>query len=318
MESLSTQRLGFECDLNEISEKICTDFNLGIFRESKLVTIGYEDFNFSLTTTKSKFFVKIFAQSRTLNDCKRNVKIMKKMFEAGVSTPKLYSSERGYLYLLHTDQATLRLCVMDFIDGRDLFTSGCLITKMDKRFLAQQAALINSADIKPKRVYDSWAITNFLQEFKKKNGSLDQDDLKLIKPLLERFKELNIETLPHCFIHGDIIKTNVLKDKEEKIWIIDFSVSNYYPRIQEIAVLCCDVLFNRYNQKESEENLQKLLEEYQKKIKLTPLEIFALPTYIKLAHAMHVLCASYEQKVNHNLSKENEYFLTIGRLGLRQ
>ena len=82
--------------------------------------------------------------------------------------------------------------------------------------------------------------------------------------------------------------------------------------------MACDILFNRDNQKESEQNLKDALGEYQKTIKLTPRELESLPIYIKLAHAMHVLCATYEKEINNNNTAENEYFLDIGKSGLRQ
>ena len=312
------QRIGFDGDLKEISKIICRDFNLGEFLNCEIILIGYEDFNFSLTTTNGKFFVKIYANFRTLDDCKRNIDIMVRALEAGVSFPKLYESNQGYLYILKISPSTLRMCVMDFIDGKDFFTSQAQITKKDRISIVHQASLINSIDIKPKKIYDSWAITNFPLEFEKKSQYLDSDDLKIIEPLIEKFQNLEIETLPHCFAHGDIIRTNVIKDKNNKIWIVDFSVSNYYPRIQELAVLACDILFNKDNKKESEQNLKDALEEYQKVIKLTSRELMSLSTYIKLAHAMHILCATYEKKVNNNNSKENEYFLNIGKYGLRQ
>ena len=119
-------------------------------------------------------------------------------------------------------------------------------------------------------------------------------------------------------MHGDIIRTNVIKDKKGKMWILDFSVSNYYPRIQEMAVMACDILYDRKIGKKSNSNLKIALEEYQKTSKLTRREIDVLPNYIRLAHAMHVLCATYEKKMNFNKSKENEYFLKIGRLGLKR
>lgn len=318
MESVFKQRIGFNGDLKEISKIICRDFNLGDFIDCKIILIGYEDFNFFLKTTNNKFFVKIFSNERTLDDCKRNVDVVVKSIEAGVSVPKLYKSEQGYLHILKSDQSTLRLCVMDFIDGKDFFTSKAAITKEDMLSLAYQASLINSINIKPPKLYDSWAITNFLLEFEKKSQYLEKEYFDIIKPLVEKFKNLKIETLPHCFAHGDIIRTNAIKDKNNKIWIVDFSVSNYYPRIQELAVLACDILFNKDNKKESEQNLKYALEEYQKTIKLTPRELESLPVYIKLAHAMHILRATYEKKVNNNNTEENKYFLSIGKSGLRQ
>jgi len=318
MESVFKKRIGFDGNLNELSEIVCREFKLGKFLKCDLILIGYEDFNFSLETTKAKFFVKIFSNVRTIADCKRNVNIMVRALKTEVSVPKLYKSIQGYLHIQKIGKVILRICVMDFIEGKDFFTSRKNITKEDIISIAHQTSLINSINLKPPKIYDSWAITSFLQEFKKKNKCLDPEDLGLIKPLVEKFQNLKIEQLPHCFAHGDLIRTNIIKDEDNALWIVDFSVANYYPRIQELAVLACDVLFNKDNIKESEQNFKYALTEYQKTIKLTPREIECLPTYIKLAHAMHVLRATYEKKVNNNDSLENEYFINIGRLGLRQ
>ena len=65
-------------------------------------------------------------------------------------------------------------------------------------------------------------------------------------------------------------------------------------------------------------NLEIALREYQKTTPLTEKEIGALPIYIRLAHAMHVLLASYHKYALKNNLPENEYFLKEGRLGLRQ
>ncbi len=318
MESVFKQRIGFNGDVKEIAKIICKDFNLGSFLNYKIIPIGYEDFNFSLETNQGKFFAKIFSNERTPDDCKRNVDVIVKSLEAGVSAPKLYKSKQGFLHLLKINRLTLRMCVMDFVDGEDFFTSKEPVTKKDMLSLAGFAALINTIDFKPPKIYDSWAITNFPLVFEKKSEYLEKDDFDIVEPLIKKFNNLKIETLPHCFAHGDIIRTNVIKDKNDKVWIVDFSVSNYYPRIQELAILACDILFDKDSKKESEKNLGIAITEYQKTIKLTEREINALPTYIKFAHAMHVLCANYEKKVGKNNSEENEYFLNIGKSGLRQ
>jgi len=71
--------------------------------------------------------------------------------------------------------------------------------------------------------------------------------------LVREFNALKMKKLPHCFVHGDLIETNIMKDKEGKLWIIDFAVANYYPRIIELAVLACNILLTQkagLNQKE--------------------------------------------------------------------
>lgn len=317
MDQIFKQRIGFTGDLRDIAERVCIDFNLGEYSDCKIMMLGYEDFNFALTTTTGKFFVKIFSTARTLEDCKRNVEVVVAALAAGVNTPKLYKSEQGNLHVMDIDSLKLRMCVMDLIDGKDLFTSKEIITNEDIIEITRQASLINSVEIKPDKIYDAWAITNFELEYEKKAQYLEPDDLELLQQLLEKFRSLKIETLPHCFVHGDIIKTNVVKDAGGKIWIVDFSVSNDYPRIQELAVLGCDILFNKESAEESNKNLEIALNEYQKKMTLTPKELVALPIYILLAHAMHVLCTTYEKKVNGNMTNENKAFYELGRAGVR-
>jgi len=59
------------------------------------------------------------------------------------------------------------------------------------------------------------------------------------------------------------------------------------------------------------------LSEYQKYVSLTEDELIKLPDYVKLAHTMHILLPSWEKAANGNDSSENEYFLRMGRTGLR-
>ena len=318
METVYQRRIRYKGKIEKVSKIICEYFNLGNFVANKIITFGYEDFNLALETTKNKYLVKISSDFRSLKDCKRYIDVIVKALKAGVNHPRLIKSNQGYFHVIETDNSTLRLCVMDFINGHDFLRVSITPNTNEIKFLAQQATLINSMDIKPSFVYDSWAIVNFPNEFKKKSKYLTYGEMELIQPLLEEFRNLNIEKLPHCFVHGDIISTNVMKDNNKQIWITDFAVANYYPRIQELAVLACDLLFNRNSKNESENNLKIALNEYQKFIHLTPEELRALPTYIRLAHAMHVLCSRYEKIVNNNKSKENEYFLEQGEAGLNQ
>lgn len=318
MEEKFKKRINYNGDLKDISLQICKDYNFGDFISNNLILMGYEDFNFVLETNEGKHFVKIFANFRTLEDCKRYIEVISKAVEAKVSTPKLYKSKQGYLHLVEINKTKLRLCIMEFIDGKTLFELNEKLSNEEIKFLVHQATLINSLNLKPKFVDDEWAITNFLKAFNKKSKSLSNENLRYIKPLVDKFKHLKIEKLPPCFVHGDIISTNVMKDKKGKLWIIDFAVSNYYPRIQELAVLACNILFDECTEEKSKENLDVALKEYKKRIQLTKGELGALPTYIKLAHGMHLLCANFEKVSKSNNSYENEYWFNQGIRGLKQ
>ena len=212
----------------------------------------------------------------------------------------------------------LRLCVLEHIDGDNLFHLKYEPTLEEVDFLGGQAALIASIPIQPTFIFDSWAVVNFATAYSEKSQYLSEGDDELISLLATEFPRLDLRNLPHCFVHGDIIATNVLRDNSGALWIVDFATSNYYPRIQELAVLACNLCFDELDEEQSLRKLAALLESYQKRTELTQEEIDVLPLYIKLAHAMHVINASYEEVVNKNLSEENKYWLRQGRAGLRQ
>jgi len=311
------KRINYQGNLKPLLQQACKDFSIGEYKNYEIVPIGYEDFNLAVITDKGKYFVKIFGSFRSKDECDRYVEIMESVIKAGVSHPPLFKSNQGYLYGLSNNNLTDRLCVMQYIDGKIFYEFQTIPTEEEKCFIIKQAALINKIGIKPPMVYDQWAITNFLKEYKKKAKYLNKEDKSLIEPMVGVYNSLSIDDLPHCFVHGDIIKTNTMKSTNGDIYILDFAVANYYPRLQELAVILCDLFFDPQNLNEFLENYDLAVNEYQKYITLTSDELKKLPNYVKLAHTMHILLSNYEKVANDNKSSENEYFLGMGRIGLK-
>src|SRR3989344_7362012 len=219
------KRTGYEGNFKPLLVEVCSAYDLGMYISHKVLTSGYEDFNLVLETEKGRFFTKIFADFRDLDNCKRYLKIISEVLKAGVSHPKLFSYQDKYLFQKAVEGKDIRLCVMEFVEGESFYESKSLPLKEEIRDLVKQAAKINKIQLKPSFIYDSWSITSFPKEFEKVSNYLEKVDLDLIKPLLEEFQNTNVEELPHCLVHGDIIKTNVLTNKAGKIFIVDFSVS---------------------------------------------------------------------------------------------
>ncbi len=311
------KRINYQGALKPFLQQVCKNFSIGEYNTHEIVPIGYEDFNLFVVTNKGKYFVKVFGSFRSKDECSRYVGIMENALKAGVSHPLLFKSNQGYLYELSKNELTDRICVMQYIDGKIFYELQTTPTAEEKRFIIKQAALINKINIKPSLVYDHWAITSFLKEYKEKSGYLNKEDKKLIEPMVDLYNSLSIDNLPHCFVHGDITKTNTMKSANGDIYILDFAVANYYPRIQELAVILCDLFFDPKNPNEFPKNYDLALSEYQNYISLTADELKKLPNYVKLAHTMHILLANYEKAANKNSSSENEYFLGIGRIGLK-
>lgn len=94
---LFQKRITYQGKLKPFLFQVCKDFTIGKYIAHETVPIGYEDFNLFLTTDKNKYFVKIFGSFRDKKECNRYVDIMEKALKAGVSHPKLYQSNKGYL-----------------------------------------------------------------------------------------------------------------------------------------------------------------------------------------------------------------------------
>ena len=152
---------------------------------------------------------------------------------------------------------------------------------------------IHKQQLNSEFIYDKWAIVNFIEEFEDKKQYLNERDYKKLSELLICFKGVDMKKLPHAFVHGDIISTNVMKDNNGKLWIIDFAVSNYLPRIVDLAVSSCNLCLNPESIKETKSKTKMILKEYEKYNKLTDYEKEVFPIFFDIANAMGSLQISY-------------------------
>ena len=308
-EKFIQKRIKYSGDIKLLLVEVCREFFLGKYRSHKVLTIGYEDLNIRLETSTGIFLVKILAHFRDQNSRMRLSQIMEEVQknERVIAHPKLYPSSQGYLHEVILYGAAYHLFVMQFITGESFYEIGTRPNKVEIAYLARQAALINKLELKPIYSYDVWSITNFIEEYAKAKKYLTRKDLKLINPLVSSYSSSEFTALPHSFVHGDIIDTNVIKDKLGKLWIIDFALANINPRIHELAVLSCNLLFDPKNPNAFEENYHLALDEYQKHIPLEKAEIDLIPICIRIAHSMHIIGAT-NTMVENNDSDENQYF----------
>ena len=309
-------RISFRGDLSPVLENVCADFAIGKYSSHQIVTTGYEDLNIIVSTNSGKYFLKIFSDFRSIDDCKRYIDIVTKVLEAGVHHPKLFKYNDEYLY--QDGSNDIRLCVMEFIDGNTFYDFSRKLSNEEIKKVVDEVIKINKINYKPAFMYDSWAISSILDEYEIIKNYLNEDDLKLVSPLIEKFASIDQDSLPHSLVHGDLIKPNVLLSKDEQIYVIDFSVANYAPRIQELAVLFCNMFFDKKDDALNNEIFKKVIDQYCKEIALTELELSLLPFYIDLAHAMHIIGANSEKYLADNDSAENQYWLNLGRSGLKK
>lgn len=310
------ERINFQGEFEELLNDVATSYKIGSFVGFEPIEMGYEDVNLKLVTTKGKFFVKIFSEARDNAECLRLVNIVKSAIDKGVSHPQILKQDVGYIFRNQYEQFNIRLAVFEWIDGKTFYEMKRNPNTNELKEIIKIASLSNKIEYKPADLYDSWAIVNFPAELQNARKYISSNELKTLDGLLKQFEKINLKDLPYALVHGDLIGTNIMKGKD-KIYFVDFSVANYYPRIVELAVLMSDVMFDAKGKISVEQYYKLLTTEYQKYIRLEKEELEVLPLFIKLAHAMHLVRATREKEEKRD-SIENDYWLNLGRKGLQE
>lgn len=314
-EQKPTDRLAYTGDLEPVIDRLCAAYNVGTPASSSVIEVGYEDCNVVVETSQDKYLAKMFAKTRTAEEIARYTTTMQKVIEAGVHHPELLTTSSGEV--AYTESG-ITLVLMRFVEGKTFFELDQAPDAEERRAVLEQAAKVNSIDYKPSYLFDSWAIPNIRAMFDKVRQFIEPDDLKLVEQAMARYEAIPVDDLPHSFVHGDFTKTNVLKGNDGKIYILDFSVANWYPRIQELAVIAANLLHDGSDTGSLEDRCNQVADEYSRFIALTAEERQHLPAYALAGIAMEFMGAHQEKHINGNDTDETDYWLKLGREGLRK
>lgn len=309
------KRINFQGEFEELLKDVVDSYKIGNVISFEPWLLGIEDLNIKITTTKGNFFIKIFHEKRDDAECLRLINIVKMSIDNGVIHPEFLKRDVGYIFRNQYEQFNIRLAVFEFIEGKTFYETKKNPSTSELKEIIKNASLINQIDYKPADLYDPWAIVNFPAEYKKAKKHLPTDMQKILEGLLGEFEKVKIKDLPHSLVHGDLIGTNIIKGKE-KIYFVDFSVANFYPRIVELAVIMSDIMFDPTDKITVKKYYDLLLSEYQSHIKLTKEELDTLPLFIKIAHAMNYIGSVLEKETRKNKSEQNEQRIKLGKKGL--
>jgi Ser/Thr protein kinase RdoA (MazF antagonist) len=307
-------RINLNTDLSNISIEICKKYNLGDYVSDKIITQGYEDFNYVLNTLNGKWFVKILCKNRNEQEVKGYLDRLTKVCELSLSFPKVLSYNDSLLYEFKVKDVIYRIIVFEHINGKNIFELGVTLNEKEINYIAQQIKIIHSIDIKPNFIYDSWAINSFPNEYAKKQNIIPIEFKDRIDKLYNAYKNIDFNELPHTFVHGDIMNTNIMKDENNKLWLIDFAVSNYLPRIQDLVVVACNICVTD-NKEESYKRIKILINEYAKEYNFTKYEKEIFRILFDISNAMFLMQASYQKSIGNN-SEETKFWFNKGARGL--
>lgn len=308
-------RINLNTNLENISKEICKKYNLDEYISDELILVGYEDFNYILNTTKGKYCVKIFNKERTNKDVNNYIDRIELASTLNINTPKVYRVKNNCLQIIDINNNQYRLCVFEYVNGKSFYDLNEIPTEKEIKEIIKQMVYIHNAKLDSEYIYDKWTITNFIKEYKDKKNYLDKKYIDIFNKLTNRLEKVDFNKLVYSFVHGDIISSNVMKDKNNKLWIIDFAVSNYLPRIVDLAVTSCNLCLNPNSKAKTIESTKMILEEYQKYIKLNEYELETFPLFYDLANAMGILQISYLNSIG-EASDEDKFWLEESEKGL--
>ena len=219
----------------------------------------------------------------------------------------------------HDDESGLAMVAMDFIKGQSFYEQKRSPDNRELRQVLEQAARINKVPHHPEFLFDSWAITNLVAGYEPVRKHIKAEDRVVVERIIKDLKAIDIVALPHCFVHGDIVKSNTLQGDDGKIYIVDFSVANWYPRIQELAVIAGNLLNDKTRTETLLELLEKIVTGYVRAGgELMQAEAYALPAFTRASYAAEFTGAMREKFLNGNDSDETTYWMELGQAGLRR
>lgn len=311
-------RLNYEGNLDSVVNRLCSAYQVGDPTDFSVIEVGYEDCNVIITTPKDKYVAKIFSKGRTTQDITRYSTVMEKAVEAGVNHPPLIKTTDGGVVYVDTQANGISMVVMQFVIGKSFFELDRAPDKEELQRVLEQAAKVNRIDYHPQYLFDSWAIPNIQAMFDRVKEFIKPEDVPLVEQAITQYDEIQVDSLPHCFVHGDFTKANVLKGDDGKVYILDFSVANWYPRIQELAVITANLLHDVNNPISLRDKCGVVADEYSKLNQLTPEERNHLYSYTLAGVAMEFMGSHQEKYINGNDTEETEYWLNLGREGLKK
>jgi Ser/Thr protein kinase RdoA (MazF antagonist) len=312
-------RIHFSGNIDDLVEQVVGAFELGKLISFNVIEMGFEDFNIKIATENNTYVTKVFSKDRKDEQIIRFVETIKQAIDAGVNHPVLYKDKDGK-ELYEDSVSNVKLIVMAFIQGKTFYDLSRSPTGDELAKICSEAVKINSMLYEPEYIFDSWAIPNMHWMFEKTKDHLSDEGRILVQKAFEYYEKIPLDKLPICFVHGDLIKTNIILGEDGEIYIIDFAVSNNYPRVQELAVMAANLMFHEKSSQglSLKQRVDMVIESYLAAGgQLTQLEKDSVFNYALPGAAMEYM-GSVNERVVGDTSKEIQYWEKLGLENLRE
>lgn len=293
-------------------------FNIGQLKSTSVIAVGFEDYNVHVEAEQGEFVAKVFSKNRTDEEILRNVEILRAVNDSDVQHPEIMKLPNGDIHFVHA--SGLSMVVMRYVLGKTFYELQRSPTDEELGLIAAEAVKINRLDIAPEQLFDSWAIPNLRWMYEQTREHLDAEGARLVDEALKHFEQIPFDELPKAFVHGDIIKSNTILGDDGKVYVIDFSVANVYPRVQEVVVMAANLLAD--GEREGARTLRQRVDAavgayLQAGGELLEAELGCAYNYAIAGVAMEFLGSVYERLRGEN-AEEVAYWHNLGLAGLRE
>lgn len=299
------KRIGKNINIKELSIEVCALYKLDQYKSYKIITVGCDDFSYYLETKTKKYVVKILNQRKSLEDIKKFEETYKIFMKNKIKCPNLLKNKYGnYLSHLQFDNININLCLLEYIDGKDLYSINKKINKHDIDKIVNILVSIHNIKENYKIEYDRYSFMKLKEVFKEHKANLSKKLLIGVDNFLKEYNKVDFNNLPVCFIHADLGCSNIIKNKDNELFVIDFIQSGIGIRLLDIVIVINRCIFNYKYINHSKKMEKYFLEKYQEYIKLTEYELEVLPILEKanaysFAILEYVKLDSKQKKINY-------------------
>lgn len=290
------EKLENNINLTKISNELCEKYQLGKYRDYILIETGLEDFNYCLVTEHKKYLIKIFHKNRSYEEMKDYMEKHKILEKNKIETPKIINAH---------EKEGLFIIIMEYIEGEDLYSSNESITKQQVQSLIDSMRKIHKIPNKVECIYDDYHFNHFHKAYQLCFSCLNDTWKRIGEKLKEEYDKIDFSKMPKCFIHGDFHKGNIMKDKENNLYLIDFSSCGYSYRIIDVVEFITNTLFD-YRELELS---QKRIDFFRKHYKLTDYENDKLEVLIKCYAFISYALKEYDYCCSKSQTEESKYWM---------
>lgn len=239
------KRIGKNINIKKLSILVCKLYNLDEYKAYKIIKVGCDDFSYYLKTKTNTYVVKILNQRKCLEDIKKFEETYKIYMKNRIKCPCLLKNITGdYISNIQFENININLCLLEYIDGKDLYSINKKINKQDIDKIVRLLVSIHNIKETYKIEYDKYSFMRLKEVFEEYKGNLPKELLNDINEFFKIYIKVDFNKLPTCFIHADLGRSNIIKNKENELFVIDFIQSGTGIRLLDIVIVINRCIFN--------------------------------------------------------------------------